>query len=230
MITLARLLLVVLTASSVACSTPAPAPLPGDAAWHALSIPGKRVTRYAADVKDGRTAIRADAQASASLWRRKVDLPANQLADVRWSWWVDDAIPGADLTDADHSDAPARVVFAFDGDRARLSQRTRMMFELARTLTGEEPPFATLMYVWSSQLPVGTIVKSHRSDRVRKIVVDSGVHSLRRWRDLRRNVAADFELAFGEPPGRLIGIALMTDADNTGAQAQAWYGPIEWRH
>jgi hypothetical protein len=42
----------------------------------------------------------------------------------------------------------------------------------------------------------------------------------------QRNIKADFEKAFGEAPGALIGIAIMTDTDNTRSHAQAWYGPI----
>jgi Protein of unknown function (DUF3047) len=220
-----RFLLAAALAGLAGCATP-PSPEAGPL-WHPVTIPGKRLTNYVEDIKGGRRALRADADASASLWRRKVDIRGDKLTDVRWSWWIDGSIPGADLTEADQSDSPARIVMAFDGDRARLPQRTRMMFELARTLSGEEPPYASLMYVWSSTLPVGTVVKSHRSDRIRKIVIDSGPASLGRWREHRRNVAEDFERAFGEPPGRMIGVALMTDADNTGAQARAWYGPIE---
>lgn len=209
------------------CTTP-PAPLPDASAWHPVGLPGKRATSYRAEHKEGRPAIRAEAQASASLWRRQIEVAPDRLRGVRWSWWVDAAIPDADLTDADRSDSPARIVFAFDGDRQRLPQRTRMMFDLAKALTGEEPPYATLMYVWSADLPVGTVVRSQRSDRIRKIVVDSGPGTLNRWRDHERDLAADFERAFGEPPGRLIGVAKMTDADNTRSQARAWYGAIEF--
>jgi hypothetical protein len=49
---------------------------------------------------------------------------------------------------------------------------------------------------------------------------------LRQWRDHRRDLAADFRLAFGEEPGPLQSIAVMTDTDNTGSSAQAWYGAI----
>ena len=35
------------------------------------------------------------------------------------------------------------------------------------------------------------------------------------------------EKAFGEAPGALIAIGLMTDTDNTRSQAQAWYGTIQ---
>lgn len=37
---------------------------------------------------------------------------------------------------------------------------------------------------------------------------------------------ADFRRAFGEEPGALIGVALMTDADNTRASAEASYGEV----
>lgn len=197
------------------------------ASWHAVPLPGKKPTRYVLESKDGRRVIRADADASASLWRRKVDVPAERLSDVSWSWWVDAPILDADLADADRADAPARVVLAFDGDRSQLPPRTRMMFELARTLTGEEPPYATLMYVHAHGVPAGTVLVSQRSDRIRKIVVDGGPSSTKQWREHRRNIAADYQLAFGKPPGRLVGIGVMTDGDNTRSKARAWYGPIE---
>lgn len=195
--------------------------------WHGVTLPGKKPTRYVMESKDGRRVIRAEADASASLWRRKVDVPAERLSDVRWSWWVEAPILDADLADADRADAPARVVLAFDGDRSQLPPRTRMMFELARTLTGEEPPYATLMYVHAHGVPAGTVLVSQRSDRIRKIVVDGGPSSTKTWREHRRNIAVDYQRAFGKPPGRLVGIGVMTDADNTRSKAKAWYGPIE---
>ncbi len=195
--------------------------------WHPVTLPGKRVTEYTPEIKAGRHAVRAWADASSSLWRRKMDVPAHGLGEVTWSWWVDGPVAGADLADADLSDAAAQVMFAFDGDHSGLSQRNRMMFELARTVTGEAPPYATLVYVWANKAPVGSIIVGPRTDRIRRIVLDSGVQGVRNWREHRRNLAADFERAFGEAPGRLIGIAMMTDADNTRSKAQAWYGPIE---
>jgi hypothetical protein len=163
---------------------------------------------------------------SASLWRRHVHLAPASLGRVRFSWWVQDVIAGASVADAAREDAPARVIFAFAGDRARLPLRTRMLFDLAEALTGEQPPFATLMYVWDAHAPVGSVIINPRSDRIRKIVVDSGPAELRRWRDHQRDLTADFRLAFGEEPGTLTSIALMTDSDNTHSQAQAWYGPV----
>jgi hypothetical protein len=73
---------------------------------------------------------------------------------------------------------------------------------------------------------MGSVIINPRSDRVRKIVVDTGADGLGRWRDHRRDLRADFKLAFGEEPGRLVSVAMMTDSDNTRSQARAWYGAV----
>jgi len=96
-------------------------------------------------------------------------------------------------------------------------------------VTGEDMPYATLMYVWSNDLPVGSVVVSRRTDRIRKMVIESGAGGLNRWLDYERDVRADFERAFGEAPGRLMSVGLMTDTDNTGASVRAWYGPVSLR-
>lgn len=216
-----------------ACTTPPPvtgaAPDGAAAAWQAVLLPGKRATAYQWELKDGRRALAARADASASLWRRPVAIEPDRLGPVRFSWWVQDPLPGADLALAGRGDAPARVVFAFAGDQRKLSARNRMLFDLAETLSGERPPYATLMYVFGPEGARTDEVLVHtRTDRVRKIVVDAGRAHARRWRDHRRDLAADYRLAFGEEPGALLSVAVMTDADNTRQAATAWYGPIEF--
>jgi hypothetical protein len=202
-------------------ATPQPEP------WKHYPLPGKRPTVYEPMSMDGRSVVRARSQASASMWRKRMKVPPQALGRVRFEWLVDRLVPGADLRDVDRSDSPVNLVLAFDGDRSRLSARNRMLFELAEAVSGEEPPYATVMYVWSEQLPVGSVVRSGRSDRIRKIVVESGTSRLGRWQRHERNIAADFRTAFDEDPGPLIGIALMTDSDNTGTSAEAWYGEVE---
>ena len=208
------------------CSTP-PASMPSADGWHDVAFPGKPLTEYRTGTKDGRPAVAAKAEQSASMWRRRVERASGDIGDVSFSWWVQDVVANGSVADGSREDAAARVIFAFKGDVSRLPARTRAMFDLAEALTGERPPFATLMYVWDATAPVGTVIVNPRSDRVRKIVVDSGPTQLRRWREHRRNLAADFRLAFGEEPGALAAIALMTDSDNTASRAQSWYGPVD---
>ena len=209
-----------------ACTTPGvPRGTAGD--WHAVSLPGKDNTRYEREHKDGRAAWCATSERSASMWRRHVDVPAARIGGVSFSWWVQDLITNASVAEAHLEDAPARVMFSFGGDIRSLPARTRLMFDLAEALTGERPPFATLMYVWDATAPVGSVIHNPRSDRIRKIVVDSGPTQLRRWRNHQRDLAADFRLAFGETPGPLTAIALMTDSDNTKSSALSWYGAVD---
>ncbi len=205
-----------------ACASPPP---PGHGLWHPVLLPGKEATSYRADMKEGRAAVAAVAVRSASLWRRKFDTPP-PLGEVSFSWWAQALLAQASVADIDREDATARVVFGFGGDHSSLPLRTRMSFDLAEALSGERPPFATLMYVWDATAPVGTVIVNPRTDRIRKIVVESGPEGLRRWRDHRRDLAADFRRAFGEEPGPLRSVALMTDSDNTRAEARTWYGEV----
>ncbi len=193
-----------------------------------MPLPGKAQTRYQWEMKDGRLALAAQAEGSASLWRRRLQRPPDALGDVIFSWWVDQLIADANLTQAERADSPARLLLGFGGDVSRLPQRTRLMFDLAEALTGEPPPYATLMYVWANGAPLESVLMSPRTDRVRKIVVDTGSAGLGSWRDHRRPLAADFRRAFGEDPGPLLSVAVMTDADNTRSRAKAWYGPIRF--
>ena len=207
------------------CATTPPLAADG---WQQQTLPGKPNTHYRWTQKEGRTALQADSQQSASLWRKRLDPAEPAPQQVRFSWWVQDLIPQASVAQAHLEDSPARVVFGFDGDRQRLSARNRNLFDLAETLTGEAPPFATLMYVWDPALPVGTVVVNPRTDRIRKIVVDSGPQHLRSWRDHQRNLAEDFRRAFNEEPGPLVSVAVMSDSDNTKSQARSWFGPVQW--
>jgi len=194
--------------------------------WVDVALPGKRLTCYQSAWEDGRPVVLARADASASLLRRSVRVEPGQLGKVQFSWRIASLIPTADLTDADHSDSPVRLVFAFDGDHARLSMRNRMLFDLAEAVTGEAPPFATLMYVWDNHLAREMVIPSARTDRVRKIVLESGDRQCGRWLHYERDLVADYRRAFGEDPGALIGVALMTDADNTASRAAGSYGAV----
>ncbi len=210
------------------CAHAPPAELAARNDWHSVALPGKPRTIYAAAHKDARECTSAVSERSASMWRRHVDLPAPAIGEVQFSWWVQDINEEANVGEASRADAPARVMFAFEGDTRQLPPRTRALFDLAEALTGERPPYATLVYVWDAKAPVGSVIINPRTDRIRNIVVDSGPSQLRRWRDHQRDLAADFRMAFGEAPGAVKAVAFMTDSDNTASSAQSWYGPVKF--
>lgn len=196
--------------------------------WTRRSLPGKRATRYQPLMIDGRWAVQADSDAAVSLFRRKLRIEPGELNSVEFSWRVPELISSADLTQRATADSPVRLVLAFDGDRSKLSQKNRLMFDLAESLTGEQTPYATLMYVWENRVALETVIPGATSDRIRKVVVDSGPSQLNLWRLHRRRIVEDYRRAFGEDPGPLIGVAFMTDSDNTRSHAKAWYGEVRF--
>lgn len=194
--------------------------------WQHHTFPGKQPTQFTYTRKDGRDAMVAVAASSASMLRQKVRIESADLGHVRFSWRVPELIAQADMALREADDSPVRVVLAFEGDRSRFSTKNAMMSELVHALTGEELPYATLMYVWCNQRAPGSVIASPRTDRIRTLVVESGPGGLDRWLDYERNIRADFEKTFGEAPGALVGIGIMTDTDNTRSTIQAWYGPV----
>ena len=65
--------------------------------------------------------------------------------------------------------------------------------------------------------------------KVMMFALDSGTASAGAWRTHRRDVQADFLRLFGRKVDRLEGVAIMTDSDNSGLEARAWYGDIVLR-
>jgi hypothetical protein len=221
-----------------ACTAPVPAPGvrqqaesaadagTGFEGWSHRTLPGKRPTRYQVTQLEGRWVVKADADASVSLFRRNLRVETVDLGSIEFAWRVPELMAKADLTKRATADSPVRVVLAFDGDRSKLSQKNRLVFDLAESLTGEQPPYASLMYVWDTHVALETVIPGASSDRIRKVVVDSGTSQLKSWRIHTRQIAQDYRRAFGEEPGPLIGVAFMTDSDNTRSHAQAWYGAV----
>lgn len=198
----------------------------GSRPWVHKTFPGKAATRFEYARLDGRDAVSVRSDASASMLRQQVRVEPQDLRDVRFSWKVPQLIEQADLALREKDDAPVRVVLAFEGDRARFSTRDAALSELARALTGEPLPYATLMYVWCNRCPPGTVIMNPRTDRIRMLVVESGPRRLNQWLDYQRDIRADFRRAFGEEPGALVGVGIMTDSDNSRTRTQAWYGPV----
>jgi hypothetical protein len=72
------------------------------------------------------------------------------------------------------------------------------------------------------------MVPNPYSVRAHMIVVESGAERVGEWQVERRNLLADYEKAFGEAPPRISGVAIMTDTDDTGESATAWFGDISF--
>jgi hypothetical protein len=82
----------------------------------------------------------------------------------------------------------------------------------------------SIKYVYSTQLPVGTVV-SHGNVKV--IVASSGVDGTGSWKTITRNVIEDYRLVFrGDPPQTPFSITLWSDSDNTSSYAEVDFDDI----
>jgi hypothetical protein len=196
--------------------------------WQHLVLPSKKQTDYSLGQLEGREAINARAVSSASMLRRDLNIASADLDVVKFSWHVPELIREADLAERDFDDSPVRIVLIFEGDKRKFSAKNAMLSEMAELLSGEPLPYATLMYVWCNKREPGSVVVNPRTDRIRSIVVESGARNLQQWLDYERNIRADYETAFGEAPGDLLRVGIMTDSDNTQSQTVASYGSLQF--
>jgi hypothetical protein len=197
--------------------------------WQRLVIArAKAPTRYETvfDVATHRVVLRARASRSASGLRQALDVDPQMRPRISWEWRVVQLIDGADNADRHAEDSPVRLMLFFDGDHAELPLRERAMFDLARIASGRSPPYATLKYIWENRQPEDTILPSPFTGQVRMIVAGSGKRRLGGWKRFERDYVADYRRAFGKSPGRLIGVGILTDTDNTGETVEAYCGDI----
>ena len=205
----------------------APAGAANTQAWTHYKLPGKKPSQFEYVVEDGQDAIEANAQSSASMLRQKVHLEPANLGGLKFSWKLPQLIQHADMSLREFDDSPVRLVLAFEGDRGKFSAKNAMLSELAQLLTGEPLPYATLMYVWCNECTPEKIIVNPHTDRIRKLPLESGTGKLNQWLSYEREVRADFIKAFGEEPGLLTSISIMTDTDNTKSTARAFYGSVQ---
>ena len=181
-------------------------------------------------VKDGdATVMKAMANASASGLTKPLDLNLKDFPILEWRWKVANVLTKGNPKSKAGDDYPARIYLTFKYDPARVSAWQRTKYGLAKSIYGSYPPHAGINYIWESKLPVGTIVPNAYTDRLRMIVVESGTAKLGEWQSYRRNVYEDYKRVFDEEPPNVSGIAIMTDTDNTGESATAYYGDIRLR-
>lgn len=216
--------------------TPAPEVVPFSSAAPGLPPEGWRPyvlrrdltrTRYAVVREGSQRVLHARAASSATGLRCAVHIDPAERSRLRFSWKVREVHAHADIAEAVRDDAPARLIVAFDGDHTRLPLRERLLFDQIELFTGQRLPFATLMYVWDGgSHAVESVHRNHRTTRIQYLTVQSGAEGAGRWLHYQRDVVADFRRVFGEAPGPVIGVGVLTDADALKLHNEAWYGDI----
>jgi hypothetical protein len=190
-------------AGAAAAETFAPADIAG---WRRHAFAGE--TAYALDAIDGEAAVAARCADSASglFLERAVDLTRTPV--IEWRWRVARTFPpGPDEATKAGDDYPARLYVVKDGGLLRW-----------RTLA--------LNYVWASAKPAGADWPNAYASQARMIALRSGPRE--GWATERRNLREDFRRFHGVDLDRIDAVAIMTDCDDRGTGAEAWYGSIRF--
>jgi len=177
-------------------------------------------------VRDGdTTVVRARSEAAASGLAREMRIDPRQYPVVRWRWKVENLLKRSDIRSKRGDDYPARLYIAFEYEPGKVSAGRAAKYRLGRLLFGDIP-IAALNYVWDASAPEGTVVDNAYTDFAKMIVVRSGPQAVGTWVEERRNLYEDYKRAFGGEPPMIKGVAIMTDTDDTGEAAGAYYGDI----
>ena len=137
----------------------------------------------------------------------RVDVDPGKMPWLTWCWKVAQLPSGGDFRHASTDDQAAQVLVAFDDKRI-------------------------LTYIWDSSAPKG--VMQHASHiplvRIFAVVCQSGAGEANKWIAESRNVAADYERAYGKPAPRVSGLRLQINSQHTGSTAESYFGEVAFRN
>jgi len=172
--------------------------------WESKSFKG--TTDYRIVQEDGHTVLKANANAAASGLTRKFKFSPVTYRHLRWSWKIAGTVAGGNERTKQGDDYAARLYVIFPG---------RFFWQMR-----------ALNYIWANKLPKGEFIPNAFTGNAMMIAVESGPSKTGQWVYEERDILADYRRVFGEDPPMASGIAIMTDTDNTGGEATAWYGDI----
>lgn len=181
--------------------------LKGLADWSPKIFKGK--TEYELVRENDRTFIKATSHGAASGLVREIEFNPAEYRHLHWSWKIDNTVVGGDERTKAGDDYAARLYIVFPGN----------FFWQTRAIN----------YIWANQLPKGDSIPNSYTARAMMVAVESGPSLAGRWVEEERDIWSDYKRLFGEEPKQAGAIAIMTDTDNTGNSAMAWYGEIVLR-
>ncbi len=164
-------------------------------------------THYEIVAMDGDHCLKAESHGSASGLIYRIRYNPKEYPILSWRWKVDGTLPSGDAMKKDGDDYAARVYVVFPH---WIPMRTR-----------------SINYIWANRLPRGTEVPNTFYSRARMIALRSGDGEAGVWCSESRNVLEDYRRIFGDDPGTVGAIAIMTDTDNTGEIATAYYDDLQ---
>ncbi|MBA4260754.1 MAG: hypothetical protein C0443_01670 [Comamonadaceae bacterium] len=209
-------------------------------AWRFVGFPKKHAdlpaTRFTAARVDGEAALQVS---TASSYGTLVhDLNSAPAAHLQWRWRLDQPLTGGkappDLRSKAGDDAALKVCAMFNHPLERVPFVERTVLRIARSVSGEALPAATICYVWDSAAPAGLQGANPYTRRVRFISLRGSETPAGQWVSERRDLAQDFatlfadELPAGTDTPRVSTMLIGADSDNTASRSSGWVADVRW--
>ena len=175
------------------------------AGWEDKSFKGQ--TQYELVPGPAGTVLQASTDGMASGRFKKIRVDLARTPVLNWSWKIEAPYRDIDESTKVGDDFPVRVYVVVE--RGPLGLRTR-----------------AINYVWASAKPPGSRWPNPFTGQAMMLAVDSGPAKAGAWVSHKRNVRDDLRAAFGDDVTEIHAVAVMTDGDNGGRRARAWYGDI----
>lgn len=175
-------------------------------------------TRYQLTQQDNQQVLQAVSKKTASGLIRNLTLSLTDHPILHWRWKITSLPTNADDHSKQGDDHSARLYVIFEAPQSNL-------LGWLKNASGLEKTHA-LSYIWSNHTPANTLLASPYTERSMMITTNSGLSQVGQWVSLSRNVAADYQRAFGSAPPLVSAIAIMTDGDNTDSLLTSYYGDI----
>ncbi|WP_298451623.1 DUF3047 domain-containing protein [uncultured Marinobacter sp.] len=195
--------------------------------WEPLEFPNiDQHSHYELTRENGAQVVKAQTSGGASGLITRLNIMPEDSPMLSWRWKVSNVFAKGDARKKSGDDYPARIYVAFEFEPEKAGFFERAKRKTVEVLFGEELPGNALNYIWANTLPEGEFIANPYTDKTMMIAVNSGSGNAGEWVTIERDIMADYRKAFGENPPPIRGIAIMSDSDNTGEQASAWYGDI----
>lgn len=174
--------------------------------WEEKEFAGHSRYRLVEDKSRG-WVLKALSEGTASGLVREMQVDLRATPYLNWSWKVEKLPTGGDERTKAGDDYAARVYVIF---------AVGPWFWDTRALN----------YVWSAQQPQGATWPNAFTDKACMYAVRSGGDAVGRWVEEKHHVEDDIFKCFGIRPESVEAIAVMTDSDNGGGSAIAYYDDI----
>mgnify|MGYP006293001983 CR=1 FL=1 len=177
---------------------------------------------YTTGHREGRSVLQAVTRNSASFVVHNQVFDVFQCPVITWRWKVQNIYTKGDAATKEGDDYPLRVYILFEYDPEEAGFAKRIKYGLIKNIYGQYPPDSSVNYIWANRQRSQDPIPNPYTDRAMMIPVRSGTKGLGTWMSHTRHIVEDYEQAFGHPPPARAKLAVMSDSDNTGEQAEAF--------